>query len=251
MALNAKTAPKAGGNYIEQDPLNAGLYPARVVQVIDLGMQPQQAYQGTAKPPAHSIMVTYELSHEFVKDEEGKPQADKPRWFSEDFPFHNLEADRAKSTKRYYAIDPDSTLDGDFTKLGGMPCQVMITKSPDKKNEGKWKNYVGDVSGAPNFPGYTQPELVNPTKVFELDEPDMEVWESMPDWIKDKIKSNLEYSGSPLAAILGEAPQEAPAAPQAPAPAAPAPTPPPAPAPEAPAPAPEGLAVPPAPVAPE
>jgi hypothetical protein len=222
MALNAKTAPKTGGNFAPQDPLEAGLYPARVVQIVDLGLQPQQPYQGKEKPPAPMILLTYELSHEFMKDENNEDIPDKPRFYSEDFAFHNLEADRAKSTLRYKAIDPSNSADGDFTKLGGFPCQVMITKVPDKKNPGHFKNYVGNVSGAPKMPGYVQPALINPITVFDLDAPTLEAFERFPDWLKERIKSNLNYAGSHLEALLGGA-QPAPAAPAPTAPSAPKP----------------------------
>jgi len=238
MSLNAKTAPKAGGNFVEKDPLDAKMYPARVVQVIDLGLQPQRAFQGKDKAPCHSIQMTYELSHEFMKDEDGKIEPNRPRWLHEDFPFHNLENDRARSTKRYNAIDPSGSLDGDFTLMGAAPCQVMVTKSPDKKNEGFFKNYVGDVAAAMDVPGYTQPELVNPITIFSLSEPDLEVFKKLPQWLQEKIKGNLEYEGSPLAVLLGESNGEAPKATPPPAPA---------PAPAAPATAP---VVPPAPAAP-
>ncbi|MOA43842.1 hypothetical protein D3C78_1660410 [compost metagenome] len=46
------------------------------------------------------------------------------------------------------------------------------------------------------------PELVNPVKVFVLDEPDMEVFLSLPQWLQDKIKGNLEFNGSPLQKAL-------------------------------------------------
>jgi len=39
-------------------------------------------------------------------------------------------------------------------------------------------------------------------KVFVLDEPDLEVFNSLPDWLQDKLKSNLEYQGSKLQALL-------------------------------------------------
>jgi hypothetical protein len=247
MALNAKKAPKAGGNFIEKNPLDPKLYPARVVQVIDLGLQPQQPFKGQEKPPAHMIRLTYELSHEFMLDEDGNVDPKKPRWLSEEFPLHNLEADKARSTKRYNSIDPQGTVDGDFTQLTSYPCQVMVTKVPDKKNEGFFKNYVGDVSAAANFPGYEQPELVNPITVFDLDEPNLEAFQKLPEWLQTKIKANLEYQGSPLAVLLGESTTEAPANTQAP-PAAPAPAPAPAPAaPQAPAPANPVPAAPPAP----
>ena len=223
MALNAKNVAKSGGSFIEKNPLEAQLYPARVVQVIDLGLQPQRAYKGEEKPPAHTIRMTYELSHEFMPNDAGEPDVTKPRWISEEFPFYSLEADRATSTKRYKAIDPSTSVGGEFTELPAMPCQVMITKSPDNKNEGCFKNYVGDVSSAATMPGYVQPELVNPTTVFTLDEPNMEVYAKLPPWLQEKIKSNLEYAGSPLAVLLGDATGEAPKPQAAPAPQAPAP----------------------------
>ena len=234
MALNAKTIPKSGGSFVEKNPLEAQLYPARVVQVIDLGLQPQRPYKGEEKPPAHTIRMTYELSHEFMPLDSGEPDVTKPRWISEEFPFYSLEADRATSTKRYKAIDPAISVGGEFTDLPTFPCQVMITKSPDNKNEGEFKNYVGDVSSAATMPGYVQPELVNPTTVFSLDEPDMAVFAKLMPWLQEKIKANLEYAGSPLAVALGDsdtpvvatqgapAPAPAPAAPPAPAPAPPA-----------------------------
>lgn len=229
MALNAKTAPRMGGDFVEQPALDAGQYPARVVQVIDMGLQPQRAFQGKEKPPAHQIMITYELSHEFMVDEHGNPIAEKPRWYSEDFVFHNIGAEKAKSTIRYYAIDPKGVADGDFSKLVGMPCQVMLTKVPDKKNPGKEKNYVGDVSAAARMPGYVQPELVNPSSTFSMDEPDLEVFKKLPEWIQKRLKENLEYVGSPLDKLLSgsnigaPSPKPAPSPIPAPRPHAPVP----------------------------
>ena len=46
------------------------------------------------------------------------------------------------------------------------------------------------------------PELVNPPKVFVMDEPDLEIFLSLPNWLQDKIKDSLEYAGSPLEAAL-------------------------------------------------
>ena len=52
------------------------------------------------------------------------------------------------------------------------------------------------------------PALVNPTKVFDIDEPDMEVFNSLPEWIQEKMKNNLNFSGSPLEAALGGVSEE-------------------------------------------
>lgn len=206
MGLNANKVKASNKDYVAQEPLKAGNHASRVVQVIDLGLQPQRPYKGQEKPPAHFVHVTYELSHEFMKDAEGNNEEDKPRWISEDFPFLSLQADRAKSTKRYLAIDPEQTVGGDFTKLVGMPCTVAVVQNPGNgKHAGTIFNNVAAVSGPIAMPGYVQPELVNQPKVFVLDDPDMEVFLSLPEWLQDKIKGNLEYAGSPLEKALGGA----------------------------------------------
>ncbi len=229
MGLNARDQ-KGSGDFVEQDALEPGLQPARVVQVIDLGLQPQQPYKGEVKDPVDMIHMSYELSEEFMKDEEGKDVLDKPRWLSEWFPFYSLDAVKSKSTKRYNAIDPTGVLDGEFTELISLPCQLAVTKKPKKDYPGQFSNYIGDVSGPVKVKGYVQPELINPPVVFLLSEPNMEVFEGLPEWLRERIKGNLNYNGSELQKLLGETAtveteveQAAPAQPSPPkAPAAPA-----------------------------
>ena len=84
MTLKANEVPSNG---TRQEPIEPGSYPARLVQVIDLGLQPQE-YLGEEKAPKIEITTTYELSDEFMKDEEGNDIEDKPRWVSETFPLN-------------------------------------------------------------------------------------------------------------------------------------------------------------------
>lgn len=230
MALNAKTAKGGTGgndNRVEQLPVEPGTYPARVVQIVDLGLQEQRPYKGEQKPPAHMIMLTYELVDEFLKDENGEDVEDKPRWISEEFPLYNLKAERAKSTKRYYALDPQETFEGDFSLLIGAAGNVMVTSYVVKsgKNEGKERNKVQDVAAMRPKDIERTPELQNEGKMFSLDEPNLEIFGSLPEWLQEKIKGNLEYAGSPLEAALGgkqgkdtpkeeKAPEEAPEKPK-------------------------------------
>ena len=77
MSLNASKVPSGGG--AKFDPLDPGTYPARLVQVVDLGLQPQKPYNGKEKPPVHMIHTTYEFVDEFMLDDEGQPDETKPR----------------------------------------------------------------------------------------------------------------------------------------------------------------------------
>lgn len=202
MALNSKNAPKpkSGGNFTPAPAMEPGTYPCRVVQVIDMGLQDQSSEKYGEKPPKQQIMVTYEFTDEFLQDEEGNDDETKPRFLSENFPLNHLSSDLAKSTKRYNAIDPEHEHEGDWSELVGIPVNVEISQY--QKKDGNMGNSVKNVSPMRPKDAKKVPELVNTPKVFDLDEPDMEIFESFPDWMKDKIKGNLEYEGSALQEAL-------------------------------------------------
>lgn len=204
MGFNVNKLPRGGngGNRVQQPTLDAGTYPARLVRFIDMGIQPQRAYAGKDKPPAHEVDFTYELLDVFMVDKDGKELEDKPRWISENFPVYRLEADLAKSTKRYKALDPAMEFDGDMSKLVGQPCMITIVHGENKKDPAHPYENVGNVSVMRAKEVEKAPELKNKPVVFLLEEPDMEVFDNFPSWIQDKLKGNLEYAGSPLEAAL-------------------------------------------------
>lgn len=211
MGLKAnKNAPK--GDYVPQENIEPGTYPGRLVQVIDLGLQPQRPYQGKEKAPVNEIMLTYELVDTFMKDKDGNELEDKPRWISETLPFYGLFADKAKSTQRYLAFDPDQTHDGDFAQLVGMPINVTVVNNAVGE---KVYDNVGTISAMRARDAAKCPELKNPTKVFDLDNPDIQTFNALPEWLREKIKGNLNYQGSPLQKLLGAAAPEKEKAPPA------------------------------------
>lgn len=202
MSLNArKVQSKPKGP--QQEPIDAGSYPARLVQILDLGMQPQRPYKGEEKPPAHEIMLTYEFLDEFCLNEDGEVDEEKPRWLSETFPLRSLDADLATSTKRYKALDPEEKFGGDFTLLIETPATVVVVQNAGKgANTGKVYNNIQSVSAMRPRDALKAPALTNPPKVFVLDEPDVEVFGSFPQWLQDKIKGNLDFDGSALQEAL-------------------------------------------------
>ncbi len=200
MALNAsKITGNKKESKFQMDPLEPGVYPTRLVQLIDLGLQPQRPYQGKEKAPAHEIMMTYEFVDEFLKDEEGNDVEDKPRWYSETLPLYSLEADKAKSTQRYYALDPDGKFGGDFTKCLGTPVNVTLVHNMNGE-----KLYVNIANIAAMRPRDAAkcPELVSEARFFDLDNPTLEAFGTLSAWIQDKIKNNLNFKGSKLEKLL-------------------------------------------------
>lgn len=199
MALKASKEGKGKGNFIPQANIAPGTYPARIVQILDLGLQAQRPYKGEDKAPAHEISLTYELVDEFMVGEDGNPIEDKPRWISETLPFYGLFADKAKSTQRYNALDPEGKHDGDFAQLIGTACNVTIVNN---KSGDKIYDNVATISTMRQRDADKCPDLVNAPKVFDLDAPDLEIFNALPEWLRDKIKGNLKFKGSALEQLL-------------------------------------------------
>jgi hypothetical protein len=198
-----------GGDKNRPDPLDPGTYPARLVQVLLLGVQPQRPYKGEEKPPKLEIMLTYEFLDEFMKDEDGDDLEDKPRWLSETLPFNNLEADLAKSTKRYYALDPNTEHGGDWSQLVETACMVTVIQNEGQgKNAGRFYENIAGVSSMRPKEAAKAPALKNPPKVFDFYEPDMTIFLSLPQWLQDKMKGAVDFGGSALEKALKAGPQD-------------------------------------------
>ncbi len=204
MSLNAKNVPYSGGDNNRPEALDSGAYPVRLVQVFLLGVQPQRPFKGEDKPPKLEIMLTYEFLDEFLKDEEGEDILDKPRFLSETIPFNNLDVDRAKSTQRYYALDPEVKHDGDWSALIGTPCILTLVQEEGKgKNAGKKYENISNISAMRPKEAAKAPELVNTPKVFDFYNPDMEIYNGMPKWLQEKLQNAVDFGGSALAKLIG------------------------------------------------
>jgi len=205
MSLDSTTLPKGG---TAREPMDPGTYPARLVMLADLGKQNQRPYQGEEKPPVNMIGFTWEFVDEFLKDEDGEDQLDKPRWLTEMLPFYGLEADRAKSTSRYKALDPKLEHKGDFAKLIGLPAFITVVHNPNKKTGGVYEN-IGEATAMRSKDAEKCAPLVKQALVFDFDSPEQDVWDEMPKFVQDKIKESLDYEASAVQSMVENAPDEA------------------------------------------
>lgn len=201
MALNANKIKAPQGN--KQGLVPQGMHRARVVQVIDLGVQHRKPFKGKAKSDVNQLWVTYELTDLFMKDGDGNDEKDQPRWISERMNLFSLDQDNATSTKRINGIDPEGVLNGDWAQVVDLPCLVQVVHSKDKK-------YANIGSVNPPMVGGETPPLAHPEKgkVFDLGEPDMEVYNALPNFLQEIIQENVDFEGSALQkAIEGAAPE--------------------------------------------
>jgi len=223
MARSAADIPAGdGGNKFNKEVLKPNGYPARLVGAVFVGEQNQRPYMGEAKPPVQEVRLTYELSHAFMKGEDGEDLTDKPRWQSETVAFKSLKLDRAKFTKRYNVFDPAHTNKGVIANCLGLPCTVVVTNNAGKgKHAGKVFENIGDVTAVADFPGYVQPELVNDTFYYDPfdEECTLEQFRAQPEFLQGIIMGANDYAHSHLAKLIGGAPEpkvEQRAAPEAP-----------------------------------
>lgn len=199
--MKAAAANVSNTNRVEQPTMEADSYPARLVQVVDLGVQPQRAYQGQAKPPARTINVTYEIDGVFMVDEDGNELKDKPKWLSEDFPFYPPSVERSKCAKRMKVFDKEGACDGDISLMLGSPCTVTVAINAGKgKHEGKFFENISNVT--PLTRGVSVSELVNEPRFFDLEEPNAEVFNALPKFLREKISNSLEIDQTPLFGCL-------------------------------------------------
>jgi len=200
-----KQAQGGGGGVETVSPiLTPGSYPARVVQIVDLGMQPGS----TMYPePKLKMEMRFELLDEFLQDKEGNELESKPRWFSYELTY-NADGYMGERSNIYKVFDALNGFDKDIEDLLGTPCMVAIAKG--LKQDGKTeKNKVTGVAAMRSKDAEKAEPLKNDPLYFSLMNPDMEVWKKLSSKgqysQQTKIKNSLELHLTPLAALLGEA----------------------------------------------
>lgn len=160
--------------------LEIDTYPARLVQVIGVGTHEQfdwQTKESQGKKPR--VMLTFELPTE-TAEFDGE---EKPRWISREYTISFNEM--STMFKIINAIDPKDECDGDLAEMLGLPCTITIAHT----KTGKAK--IASVNALSK--GMAVDELFNDTRSFDMDSPDMEVFKTLPDWIKDKVRTADEF----------------------------------------------------------
>ncbi len=188
MSLNVK---KIQGGGARPDPMEPGSYPGWLSRIVYVGLQPRDPYKGEEKDPAPEMFVTYEMADEFMPDGEGGEDEERPRCLFENFYLFNLSVDNAKSTKRYYALDPKDEHDGDWEALVGTPC--MVTMVQNKKADRVYEN----VSAVSSMRAKDVAKMREPTleqTVFTVENFTAEEFEALPDFLQGKVKQCLDLS---------------------------------------------------------
>lgn len=204
MSLNI-SEPKGGSDYVLPP---AGSHLARCYRVIDLGTQ-KVTWQGFEKAQK-KVMVVWELHGE---DADGKPMImddGRPLVISKRFtPSLSL-----KATLRAFLVAwrgrqfTDDELQGFHLKnILDKWCMLNLTHSVG--TDGKTYCNIASIGGVPGaIKKAGLPEGVNPTVWFDIDEPDMEVFDAFPDYLKQKITETPEWKMKGIGGGISAIPDE-------------------------------------------
>lgn len=173
-----------------------GTHAARLLSIVDLGHQPGFIYQGKKIESAWKMEFTYELVNHTMAD--GRP-------FVVSEEVANNDWEDTKSGKRSTLVARSRSLLGsdykkglaDIESLLTQPCMVTV-----EYNEKGYARVRGQAAvGSVPF-GMDVKELTNMPYVFDLDEPNMDVWQTMPEFKQNKIKEALNFDSTELAKSL-------------------------------------------------
>jgi hypothetical protein len=191
MALNFSETKKR----VDYGRVEDGTYPARVVRIIDFGLQyatdfktgEVKKYDDGNDVIQHKVWIDFELPTETIDIDGVK----KPRWYGKEYTVSSHE--KAAIQALLKAADPDGkyTMKGkNVVGLLGLPVMLTIGST----STGKAK-----VAGITRLiKGMSVDLLANPTLFFDLDEATYKDFELLPEWMQKRIKDGVDFESTGL-----------------------------------------------------
>lgn len=186
-------AKDSGGGNFKQVP--QGVFIGRCYSLIDLGTQTTTGQYGTKQQ--HKVRIGWEL---FGEDESGAPLTidvdgvQMPMTISKSYTMSlheksGLRRDLAAWRGRDFTDEEASAFD--VSKLLGAYCMINVTESD---SNGKTYRNVGGITPLPSALKNAKPAPVHDHVIFNLDEPDMKVFDKFHQKMQDAIKSSPEWA---------------------------------------------------------
>lgn len=166
----------------------AGNHVARVYRVLHIGTAPEM-YMGEEKM-SNKIMIGFELCNEkkVFKEEKGE----EPFVISKEFTLSmGSKSNLRKFIESMYgiALQDEEAYAFDITSLISEPLLLNVIHKISAKG-----NTYADVKGASPIPkGMSVPEMHNPAQSLDYEKFDEKIFESLPNFLKDKIAKTDEF----------------------------------------------------------
>ena len=187
----SKVAPikaplSAGGDF---ELPEEGVYTARCYKMVDVGTQTTTGQYGTKEQ--RQVYIYWEL----LTDDDDEPvfMEDGKTVFSI-FNSYTLSMNQKANLRKHLdawrgkKFTEEEAAEFDITKLLGTYCKIQITHTTSKDGQKTYAN-VNTIMATKK-----RPEGVNELIAFSIENPDAEVFESLPQWLQDKIESAPEWN---------------------------------------------------------
>lgn len=187
------TATDSGGGNFKRVP--AGVFIGRCYSLIDLGTQLTNGQYG--EKLQHKIRIGWEL---FGEDENGEPLTieidgkDMPLTISKNYTVslhEKASLRRELSAWRGKDFTEEEAKGFDVSKLLGAYCMVNVTTV---ESGGKTYSNVAGLTPLPGALKNAKPEPVHAHVLFDLDKPDMKVFNGFHEKLQDSIKATPEWA---------------------------------------------------------
>jgi len=185
MAIYAETTNNS--DFVQVEP---GTYVARCYSMIEIGTI-ETEYKGIKKMQ-HKVNITWELPTELAvfKEEKGpEPYVVSKNYTLSMYKEANLRKDLESWRGKGYTDEEAERVD--VTKLIGQPCILSVIHQPRKDDASK--NYVAISSISKLMKDQVCPDQINPTRLLSFDNFNWDTFNSLSDYMKDKIKSSREF----------------------------------------------------------
>lgn len=193
-------AEDKGSDYVL---IPSGNHVARCYGMIEIGTIKEEAGIYAGKE-LHKVRLTWETPHEAHDFGKGL----QPFSVSKEFTLSmNEKATLRKMLEswRGKSFSEEEAKRFDITKLLGVPCMINVIH----KTSGKGSKYA-DISSIATLPkGLEAPAQINPTYELSFDNWSDNLFDSLPDFIKNKIRSSKQYAAMTMPGHT-EAPQSTP-----------------------------------------
>jgi hypothetical protein len=178
-------APKQESNY---EPAPAGNHIARVYRVIHIGTAPEP-YMGVMQD-MNKILIGFELCD--VKKEFTKEKGMEPMTISREF---TLSMGKKSNLRKFIegmygvALQDEEAYSFDMTNMLGEACLLNVVH----KTSSKGTVYALIQSAAPIPKGMAVQDMHNPAQNLDYEKFDEKLFESLPNFLKEKIAKTEEF----------------------------------------------------------
>lgn len=174
----------------EFQSVKPGTYMARCFRMIELGTI-KEDYMGQEKQ-MQKVMITWELPTELAIFDEAK--GEEPYAVSKTYTLSMHEKANLRKDLESWRGKGFSETEAekfDISVLVGKPCLLSIQLQQSKSNPGRSYTVISSIS--PLMKGQECPPQINETKILSYDNFNWELFDSLSDYTKDKIKSSIEF----------------------------------------------------------